>query len=75
MTPPTPCGPPRGPSTPQGPPPPLETPPWEPAARSLRPFAARESNDTFGGAAPQEVALAATEGPLCPANRNITYIK
>jgi hypothetical protein len=62
-TPPTPREPPRGPRAPR-----------EPVARSCRLSAARELSDTPGCAAPQEVAPAAVERLLCPANKNITYI-
>jgi hypothetical protein len=67
--------PPRGPRAPPGRPTPREPPPREPAARSLRPSTAQESSATPSCAAPQEVAHVAAERPLCPANKNITYIK
>jgi hypothetical protein len=74
MTPPALREPPRGPLGPRGRPAPREPPPCEPS-RSLQPSVVRESSAAPIRATPQEVALVAAERPLCPVNKNITYIK
>jgi hypothetical protein len=72
MTPPTPRSAlaPHEPPAPRGPPAPREH-----AAGSLRQLTPRESTVAPGRATPQGSALVAAKMSLCPANKNITYIK
>jgi hypothetical protein len=68
MTRPTPREPPHGPHAPRGRPAPHDPP-------ALWPSAVPESSADLGHAAPLEAASIIAERPLCPTNKNITYIK
>jgi hypothetical protein len=61
---------PHEPPAPRGPPAPREH-----AAGSLRQLTPREPTVAPGRATPQGSALVAAKMSLCPANKNITYIK